>query len=82
MSGMVFIWFLSSFFIDLVLIPRGKNQAVFWNQLLSLTLIALFSAVSYFLRLPVWAFTLAILIAGGVELTFLCYVSKLFASRR
>lgn len=82
MSGMVFIWFLSSFFIDLVLIPNGKNQTVFWNQLLSLTLIAVFSAASYFLRLPVWAFTLAILIAGGVELTFLCYISKLFASTR
>lgn len=78
MSGMVFIWFLSSFFIDLVLIPKGKNQAVFWNQLLSLTLIAIFSAVSYLLHFPIWGFTLAILIAGGFELLFLCYVSKLF----
>lgn len=78
MSGMVFIWFLSSFFIDLVLIPGGKNRAVFWNQLLSLTLISIFSAMSYLLHLPIWAFTLAILIAGCFELVFLCYVSKIF----
>ncbi len=82
MSGMVFVWFLSSFFIDLVLIPSGKNQAVFWNQLLSLTLIAVFSAISYILHFPVWAFTLTILIAGGCELLFLCCVSKLFASTK
>lgn len=76
MSGMVFVWFLSSFFIDLVLIPQGLNKSVFWNQLLSLVLVAIASVISYLLDFPVWAFTLSILIAGCFELTFLYYASK------
>lgn len=76
MSGMVFIWFLSSFFVDLVLIPQNMNNMVFWNQLLSLFLIILFSVVSYLLQLPLWAFTLSILIAGCFELLFLYYLSR------